>query len=321
MKKLIVLIALVFSFVKAQEIEYFNDNFVSQQTNVKLAVVIDKKKFFRFIPSIMNSLNAYFIHKGDKFHIKLFSITDDLNTITNSYKDIIYITTNKDDIYKLQNYDATFYIPTFHKDDFNQTFENVYFGLIDFNGQIKKLAQYLDSDTANVVHTKGMIAQKLLNYEYALNINLNVFNFPRIPYYKMRNRYVFFNTSASQTAQVLAQLTSRNIHTKLQFAPQVDYDPLLITITQPQDTQKIIIANSILNLPVGLEDTNMLLSSDIRFNWLNYDISILANKIYNKQTDQDEWYMNDFKIYMFEHQTQYETKLYRIFKGAFIEVK
>jgi len=321
MKKLVIILAIFISFLKAQEIEYFNDNFVSEQTNVKLAVVIDKKKFFRFIPSIMNSLNAYFIHKGDQFHIKLFSTKDDLNTITNNYKDIIYITTNKDDIYKLQNYDANFYIPTFNKDDFNQTFENVFFGLIDFNSQIKALANYIDSSSAKVINTKGLIAQKLLNYEYQLNLDLEVFNFPKIPYYKLRNRYIFFNTSASQTAQVLAQITSRNIHTILQLSSQTNYDPLLITITQPQDTQKIIIANSILNLPIGLEDTNMLLSTDIKYNWLNYDINILANKIYNKQTNQDEYYMNDFKVYMFEHQVEYNTKLYRIFKGAFIEVK
>ncbi|WP_457563273.1 hypothetical protein [Caminibacter pacificus] len=326
-----------------EQVEVFDDNFVSQKVSVNVAVVIDKKKFFKFIPSIMNSINSYFIYKASNYHIKLFDIDANLSQITQNYKDIVYITTDKQKIEELKNYDAHFYVPTFNASDFKTTnqqplennettanpfeyteeensikqLDNVDFGLIDFKSQVNTLAQYIDDNYAIAINSKGTIPQKLLQYESELNIMLDTYDFPNIPYYKLKNHYIFFNTSASKTAQILAQITYKNIETKLQLATQIDYDPLLISITQPQDVEKLIIANSILNIPIDLEDTNMNLNSDIRFNWLNYDISILLNKIYNKQTNDDEYYMNDFHVYIFDHQINYNTKLYQIINGAF----
>jgi hypothetical protein len=318
MKKVILaFICAIILFAQNEEVYVFDDNFATQTNNVKIAVVIDKKKFFKFLSPLMNSLNSYLIYKNTNYDLKLFDINDDLNEITQKYPDIIYFTTEKEKIYSLKDYNASFYVPTFNSYDFNQTFENVYFGLIDFKAQIFKLAEYIDDNKAVVIHYKGTIPQKLLTYENELNLSLDIMDFPKIKYYKLRNRYIFFNTSTSKTAQILAQITYKNLKTKLQLATQINYDPLLIAITQPHDTKKLIIANSILNLPTDLEDTNLNLKTDIKFNWLNYSTSALANKIYNKQTNDDEFYLNDFKIYMFNHQINYSTKIYRILNNGF----
>jgi len=319
MKKIILtFICALFLFAQNEEVYVFDDNFVSQNNKVKIAVIIDKKKFFKFLPSIMNSINSYLIYKNANYELKLFDKNENLTSIIEDFKDIIYFTTQKEDVYNLKEYNASFYIPTFNSYDFNQSFENIYFGLIDFKSQIKKLAEYIDDDKAVVIHSKGMIPQKLLQYENELNLTLDIMEYPNIKYYKLRNKYIFFNTSTSKTAQVLAKIsTYKRLNTKLQLTTQINYDPLLIAITQSHDVKKLIIANSILNVSTDLEDTNQNLKTDIKFNWLNYATSALANKIYNKQTDEDEYYLNDFRIYMFNNQINYETKLYRILNKGF----
>ena len=103
----------------------------------------------------------------------------------------------------------------------------------------------------------------------------------------------------------------------MEFSAQINYDPLLIEITQPQDVEKLIIANSILNVPDILEDYNQLLNSDIEFNWLNYSSTLLANKIYNQSTNTNEFYLNDFRLYIFNNQINYKTKLYQIVNNSF----
>jgi len=328
MKKLMFLFLCVFLFAQDvivvgdnADVEVFNDNFAVEKRNIKVAVVMDKKKFFRYIPLIMNSLNSYFIYKNDDYELRLFDKKNNLEKITQDFSDIIYFTTNKEDIYKLKDYNATFYVPTFNSYDFNETFNNIYFGLIDFKSQVNKLAQYITDDYAIAINSKGTIPKKLLQYEMELNITIDFYNFPRVPYYRLRNKFVFLNTSASKTAQILSHLTYKNIITKLQLSSQINYSPLLITITQPQDVEKLIIANSILKVPMDLEDINQNLYTDIKFNWLNYAISVLANKIYNLQTQSDEYYMNDFNLYIFNHQINYKTKLYKIINGAFKSVE
>ena len=318
MKKIVFLFLTVLTLFAKEEVFVFNDNFVSEEQKVKLALVIDKKKFFRILPSIVNSINSYFIYKNVDYNLKVFDLNDSLNEITKDYKHVIYFTTDKNEVYKLKDYNASFYLPIFEANDFNETFENVDFGLLDFKQQIRKLFSFIpNADKAVVIHYPGSIPQKLLNYEYEQNVSLEVFDYPNIPYYKLKNNYVVFNTPPSKTALILAQLTYKNLDTKLQLSAQINYDPLIIAITQPQNTQKLVIANSILNVPKDLEDINLNLFSELKFNWLNFVINALVNKIYNIQTQQDEFFLNDFGLYIFNHQISYKTKLYQIINRGF----
>ncbi|MEO1923637.1 MAG: hypothetical protein ABGX25_03870, partial [Nautiliaceae bacterium] len=70
-------------------------------------------------------------------------------------------------------------------------------------------------------------------------------------------------------------------------------------------------------VPGIIEDVNRLLNSDIKYNGRNYSTSVLLNKIYNQITSSDEFYMNDFNLYIFNNQINYKTKLYQIINGAF----
>jgi hypothetical protein len=298
----------------------FNATFATIKPSIDVAIVINKKKFFKYLPSLMNSLIAYFDGKSVDYNLSLYSIDSNLSKITRIHKNVLFVTADKNKIYALKDYNATFYVPTFNAKDFNQTFKNVIFGGINYENQIRKLSSYMDENQAVSITENKEISKKLLNIEKDQNISLVNYEYPYIDYQKLNDSYVFFNTTAGNTAQILAKITYDDINTKLQFAAQIDYDPLLLAITQAQNVQKLIIANSIIFVPERIEDYDLLLGSDIKYNWLNYSSSILANKIYNDQTQGPRFFVNDFNLYIFLNQINYKTKLYQIINRKFTPI-
>ncbi|QCT95156.1 hypothetical protein FE773_08115 [Caminibacter mediatlanticus TB-2] len=299
----------------------FDDNFVSLNPNVNICVIINKQKFYKFLPSIINSLNSYLLYKNIDYNISVYDINTSLESIKEKCSNIFVYTLNKDYIYSLSEYNNTnFYIPIFNKEDLNISSKNIYFGGIDYKQQINKLSDYIDDNKAIAINDNTTLSNKLFEYETNLGIEIIPFDYPKINYLFLNNKFIFFNTAAGKTAQILSQITAKEIDTKLQLSSQINYDPLLISITQPEDIKKLLIANSILNYPVSLEDINLLLNSDIKYNWLNFSSSILLNKVYNLQTGGDEFFINDFQTYIFDNQIQYKTNLYQIIDSGFKKI-
>ena len=296
-------------------IETFKDSFKTLTPTVNIAVVINKKFFKKYLPSIINSLNAYFLYKNANYTIKVFN-ENNLTSALN-YQYIFYFGINPSDVNILKNYSNYFYLPIINKNEVNSSYSNIFFGGIDYKGQINTLSKFIEKEKKIIaINSKTYLSSKIYSIEKK-EFNTTAMMYPEINYYDLNNNYIFFNTAASKTAQVLSNINYKNITPFLEFSTQINYDPLLIEITQPQDVTKLIIANSIINVPPILEDYNQLLNTDIEFNWLNYSSTLLANKLYNQITQGDEFYLNDFKLYMFNNQINYKTKLYQIINNSF----
>jgi hypothetical protein len=301
-----------------ENIETFNENFYSQNAKVSFALIIDKQKFFKYLPSIINSVNAYLIQKGVDFNVTIYNKDINISKLPQQY--IIDIETNKSKILSFKDYNKTFFIPTFNKNDFNQTFDNIYFGGLNFKKQIDLFNDFINNKLFTISQD-NQISKKLLKYERKNPFFIQNYYFPNINYQNLNNSYIILNTDTSKSAQVLSNITSKDIEPLLIFSPQLCYSPSIIFLTQLKDRKKLIIANSIINPPIEINDYATLLNSNIRFNWLNYATNILANKIYNMQNDEDLFYMSDFHIYIFKNQIDYKTKLYKIENNSFKEVK
>jgi len=296
--------------------EFFDASYVTLKNKVNLAIVINKKRFFKYLPSIINGINAYFIQKGIDFNISVYDI--DVNISSIPYDDIIYFATKNID--NLSNYKKTFYLPLINKNEINNTSNNIYYGLISFKKQIDKLKKFINKKTF-IIHDNTYISNKMLNYEKNIPYIKKTYTFPKIPYWKLRNSFLIFNTPASKIAQVLSALTQKDINVALTLSPQLGYDPLMILLTQPKDVKNLIIANSIINPPPLINEYANLLNSDIKYNWINYATLILANKIYNKQNSEELFFMSDFNTYIFNNQIDYKVKLYKIISSSFKEVQ
>lgn len=299
-------------------IKSLDDSFESLRPKIDIAIVVDKKVFKKYLPSLINSVNTYFLNKNLSYKIKIFN-KNAIKTAVKNYKNVIVYSTDANETLVNEFNNTNFYFPAINKNDLNFTADNIYFGGIDYNEQIKKLSSFITEHKAVAIISNTLISQKLLSKEQKL-FDIKKMKYHKINYPGLKNKFIFFDTSAGKTAQILSSISNKNITTKLNLSSQINFDPLLITLTQPQDVEKLIIANSLLNIPTILEDYNQILNSDIKYNWLNYSTNILLNKIYNESSQGDKFYMNDFDTYIFNNQINYKTKIYQIIQNSFREV-
>jgi hypothetical protein len=306
------------------------DPFISQK-DMKIAILISKKKFFKYIPELMNSVNAYLIKKDITYSIKLIDIPEDsnltsiLDNVSEEYTYIFTYFTDDRELQQLNNYPYNyFFIPTINKKDTNLTSNNIFFGGIDYDTQVSKLNELVDGFTIIYNSKKLSISNKLSIKES------NVINFPYSTLYFENQNYrnktikdsnLILNTNSVMSAQILSNLTFHNNEPRQILSTQINYNPLIFTLTQKDSIKNMIIVNSISKSNPIINDNNLLLNTNIKYNWLNFSSSILMNKAYSLENNYNEFYANDFYLYMFHNQINYNTKLYKIEKNSFKNIK
>ena len=306
------------------EENFTNENIVNLDDHkLKVAIILNKDKFFKYIPSLLSSVEAYVLNKDIDFEIKIFDEKSDLDKIVMNFDNVFIFSTNPDIVETLKNYNETnFYFPILNKSQIKTEIgENMFFGGLNFKTQIKKLNRYISGYTI-LIKDKSEIS------EYVTKIEKEELLFPtKIIKYpiKYRNRiynnvFLYLNTDVVQTSQILANFTYHQTNPKYIFSTQINYNPLIFSLTSRRDTYKMIIANSLLGTKTELLDKNMNLGSDIKYNWLNFTTSALLNKAYNLEMNENQYFLNDFNLYLFNNQIQYKTSLYRISRNGFIKI-
>lgn len=297
--------------------EIFNSTIKTIKPKIDIAVLINKQKFKKYLPSIINSLNAYFIYKHAEYNLSVYDINQTNQAL--KHKNIIVYTYDPNNIKNFINDNNNFYFPMINKNETNITKPNFYFGGINYISQIKKLSQLTDTNETVIINDDTLTSKLLFSIENRF-FNTIPFKWNQINYNDLNNSYVFLNTAPQKSIQILSNIYYKNINPILILSTQINYNPILIALTQPQALTKLILANSIINPPKELVDIDLLLDSDIKFNWLNYSANILCNKIYNTLTNSDLFFMNDFLIFIFNNQINYKTELYQIVFNAFKKI-
>ena len=298
--------------------EIFVNSIKTLKPSVDVAIVIDKKLFNPYLLSIINSLNSYFIYKKVDFNLSVYDINETDEAL--KHKNIIYYTYNTNILNSLTPYTQNnFYFPLINKNDTEINTTNFYFGGIDYISQLNKLSELIEQNNIIAINDGTLTSQKLYSLESQF-FEVTPMGFHEINYEDLNNSYLFLNTSPQKSVQILSDLYYKNINPKLILSTQINYSPILIALTQKEALNKLIVANSIINPPLELTDINRLLASDIKFNWLNYSASVLCNDIYNKFSEGDQYFMNDFSLYIFNNQINFKTKLYQVVFKAFKEI-
>jgi hypothetical protein len=306
-------------------VENYNDN----EEKLNIAILIDKKQFFKYLPSLINSIDAYLLTKEIDFKVKVFNTDENLTSldeITQNYDNIFIYSTNVGIVNKLAMYpENNFFLPIINKNQIkdNNISNNIYFGGLDFYKQVNKLNSFVtgknyiikeDSILSNLITD---IEKDITNPEYILKYPINY----KREIKDLNNSYIFVNTKVVHTSQLLSNFTYYRIEPKLVLATQINYNPLIFSLTNPEDVKNFIVANSLTLPNIKLLDVNMNLGTDLKFNWLNYTTSALLNKLYINEKYEYPYFLNDFDLYIFNNQIDYKTKLYRILYNGFIQIK
>ena len=88
----------------------------------------------------------------------------------------------------------------------------------------------------------------------------------------------------------MSQLTLYDANATNVLSTQINYDPLLLSMTQYNDRKDMIVANSITENNNVLIETNSLLGNDIVYDWINYTTTVGVDYFFNQITNEDREY-------------------------------
>jgi len=296
---------------------------------IKLALLLPYKKIGRYASSTTNATFAYLMTKGNTFMLKSYKIKteneDELKSTLKMIKDdgfnyIIAPLTlqGAQNIMKI-NPSLNIYFPTINKKDINTSSSNLYFGAIDYEAQSNLLLKTAVSPLI-IFSDKSQTGQKLANFqkETFFNTPINEESIRTIysdnendekkviNYYiskrttnlerylknntKITNGSFFINTPIIKSGMVMSQLTLYDTNATNILSTQINYNPLLLSMTQYIDRKNMIVANSITKQNNILIETNSILGNDIVYDWINYTTTVGVDYFYTKITLEPRTY-------------------------------
>jgi hypothetical protein len=245
--------------------------------------------------------------------------------------------------------DINIYMPTINKKDIQTDSEYLTFGAIDYKAQSDLLIKEAVSPLV-IFSDKSSTGKKLASYEEkafkysdmnetliedgkevvqnvkVLNEGYKVIKYfisrktTNLEYYLKENEKIikgtfFINTPIVKSGMIMSQLTLYDANATNLLSTQVNYDPLILSMTQYSDRKDMVVANSITEHNNVLTETNSLLGSDIVYDWINYATTVGIDYIFHLLTNEEK----EYKIELDNNQMQYKVELLQPSVSRFIK--
>ena len=241
-----------------------NNNFFLNDSN-KIALVFPSKIVGKYGQDTINTMISYMIHNNLNFELEVFdSKTQQLEDIKktfalinkNSFSNIIilYTVDALENLFKINNLDKFYiYFPLINKKDSNYYSSKFFYGGLNYKNQIDRLLN-IDNINKSIFYTNNKLSLKLNEYikdsnksiNYITRFNTNSKSFKKKFSNKiLDNTSLFLNTSIIDTSIILSQLRIYDRVLNKTLSTQLNYTPLLLSLTQYLDRENLIIANSI----------------------------------------------------------------------------
>ncbi len=295
----------------------------------KIAVLYPSKVVGKYAKSTVNAIIAYLIYNNKEFEVISFDSYDEesLNILSQikkieeqDFKKVIALFTQKG--YETLNrthalHFAKVYFPLINKNEVTLPKDNFVFGGISYEKQVK-LLKTLSSEKSTMFYVPSYLGNKLkalYDTEFAdtnpitkvIQINNNkyqyIMNDERIVY-----NTVLLNTPIIKTSIIMSQLTAYEIDPIRILSTQLNYNPLLVKLTQPRDRSNFFVVSSIGKVDSFIEEYADLLGADITYNWVDYSSLVGTEYLMNLDTDENK---KIIETEIEDNQVQYEPKLFR----------
>ncbi len=125
----------------------------------------------------------------------------------------------------------------------------------------------------------------------------------------------FINTPIVKTGMIMSQLTLYDTNATNVLSTQINYDPLILSMTQYEDRKNMIIANSITQNHNIFIETNSLLGNDIVYDWINYTTTVGVDYFFSLATGEDRAY----EIEIEDNQMKYPIELLNPSRYRFVK--
>ena len=309
---------------------------------LKIALLLPYKVIGRYASSTTNAAFAYLLAQNHSFELKSYKLEtqekNEIESVLAQIRDdgfsyvIAPLTQAGADIITEIEPELFIYFPTIHAKETHHKSPYLLYGGIDYKAQSDLLLEKAVSPLV-IFHDDSVIGTNLTYYEeqrfkyedvalpngvieQVLNENKEVVKFvvPRnvtnLERQLKENESiaggsVFINTPLIKTGMIMSQLTLYDTNASNILSTQINYDPLLLSITQYQDRKDMIVANSITQHHNIFIEANTLLGNDIVYDWINYTTTVGVDYFFHQITSLKR----EYNIPIKENQVIYDIEL------------
>lgn len=316
--------------------------YIDEGQKFKIALMLPKKIIGKYAISTSHSMLAYLLLRNQKFKFKVIDTVDEKKenieqglkvASEEGYEYIIALFTKNgaDAIASIDEHsNFNIYIPSVNKGDVVTASDTIIYGGIDYKTQVQKLMAFAGEDKPTVSIESGRLGREITNMLEADmllsgNIDFNTKDSATLKNGLQRYRNsiahdsLFLNTPAVKSALVLSQVTFHQINPRHILSTQLNYWPLIFSLTQAVDRKKLVIANSITSDSPTLIEANRLLQSDTKYDWVSYSTSYGIDYFFSKIYPNDENQI--FTESILDNAVQYDTELVKTDDGAFVRIR
>lgn len=308
-----------------KEIKQEKEITFEKEEHFKVAVVFPSKVVGKYANNTINTILGYLLYQNESFEIETFdSMNQSYENIEKSFNEIeekgfkrIIAMYTIDalpivaDIASAQK--SLIYFPLINKEA-ALDYDNKYFmyGAISYENQMKEILK-LSNNNNSMFYEDSSLGNKLKNrYSELVEEPFISKVVSRIDTkYKelvedelLNDTTLVLNTPIIKSSIILSQLRAHEIKPTLILSTQLNYNPILVSLTQFEDRVNFITANSIEPVNDILTETLSLLSADIKYNWVNYSSLVGINYYFSK--NDDALIKND----IIDNQVLYDVHLY-----------
>jgi len=312
------------------------NNFVVNNT---IAIVYPSVNIGKYALEATNSINTYLLYKKSSFSMETYDMflqnkTNIIKTFTQIQtkgitKVIALITTeNLQYLIGIPNIEKlNIYLPLVNKYEVKdiKRFKDLQltFGGISYEAQFKKLFEYSKERKLVEFYDNTQIGSSLHQFLKLHPVSYTKVvddNNGRYKYFLKGNKHIdrasiILNTPIVKSSILLSSIIAQQLSPSIILSTQLNYTPLIFSLTQEIDRRKLIVASSIGKIPLSLIEYNEILGNSISYNWVNYSASIGAEFLTEDSID----FFEDLEIK--DNQVVYPVNLYKARGDAFSLIK
>ena len=302
----------------------------------KITLLYSSSVIGKYSMEAANTAIAYLITNNKSFELNIIDMKDEslqsyneaLEQLDDSGIDnVVAVITNSsyenlilaDDVS-----DFNIFLPLIHKNNVSKVLENIIYGGVDYKRQLETLTNY--SPIQNIeLYDNSLFGQTL--HDVLLDVNPSILLAKEVndvsgKYASYLNENlktmsdfgIYLNTPVVKSSILLSQFTANDINVSRILSTQINYTPLILSLTQTTDRENLLIANSISEVPIQLKENVYNLGANITYDWLTYSTVV----------GLDYFASNEKKLepnIILNQQVIYDIKLYRVKEHSFTQVQ
>ena len=317
-----------------QSVASIQSDIDTTKIKMKVAFIYPSNLVSKYAKSSISTVSGYLSHQNSDYELIVIDTeTENSGKIASAFQQVrdeniknviaLFTPNSVGTLNNVVTSDLKVYLPLIEKKDVSTSNNSLIFGSISYEDQIKKLSSYSSGSDVMFYQDSNLGSKLKRAYESVISdarfkreISKNENNFKGIVTGSgLSGSTLFLNTDIVKTSMILSQLRAYDVYPKVILSTQLNYDPLLMTLTQEQDREQFILANSIDVVDKELRDNVSTFGGNIQYEWVDYSTLVGINYLYYGKNS------NLVPTKIENNQAVYTPRLFKCTEYGFLEIK